>query len=172
MKILLCNRLPETPPQKIKKLIFSLFSPFFYTLFRWPKREERRSDQRRSEYYRHVLLCVFFFLTSSSSSSEEREKERENWVWWDFCGCVFLWWCRRVTKQQTREREREKKANKKEKKKQMETLASSKATRTDDRWKSSSQFLRSFCTFFLLCVWCERCLGKTGVSRCVLAGNS
>ena len=31
-----------------------------------------------------------------------------------------------------REREREKKANKKEKKKQMETLASSKATRTDD----------------------------------------
>ena len=32
-----------------------------------------------------------------------------------------------------REREREKKANKKEKKKQMETLASSKATRTDDR---------------------------------------
>ena len=33
----------------------------------------------------------------------------------------------------TREREREKKANKKVKKKQMETLASSKATRTDDR---------------------------------------
>lgn len=31
-----------------------------------------------------------------------------------------------------REREREKKANKKEKKKQMETLASSKATRTDN----------------------------------------
>jgi hypothetical protein len=35
--------------------------------------------------------------------------------------------------------------------------------------------LRSFCTFFLLCVWCECCLGKTGVSlsvRFVLAGNS
>lgn len=118
MKMLLCNRFPETPPQKIKKLIFSLFSPFFYTLFRWPKREERRSDQRRSEYYRHVLLCVFFFLTSSSSSSEEREKERENWVWWDFWTCVFVM-CRRVTQTRARggRREREKKANTKKKKK-------------------------------------------------------
>ena len=122
--IVFVTAFPETPPQKLIKLIFSRLA---FLLRSSDDQNERKEAQIRDDANATPPRSS---ASSSSSSSEEREKERE-------LGLMRFLWMRvfvmmSKSHKTTNERERErKKANKKVKKKQMETLAS-KGTRTDN----------------------------------------
>ena len=85
----LCNRFPGNATPKINKINILSSSRLSFTLFRWPKREERSADQRRSEYYHRVLLRLLLLLLRP-----KRERKRENSGSDEIFGrvCSFLWW--------------------------------------------------------------------------------